>query len=453
MGIVINTKETRSDAAVAQRFIIFSQVVGWLVLASSLATLATWLTGMGPLRTLVQADAGMRAGAAAVGLLASAALLLGNTAPRSSRVLSLLIVLHSGLSLLTYMTGGDYVDWRGLGSWLPAWPDRPSGRMTELTGLAMFFLGIAGTAVVSRRAIWLREACLLIVIAIAMTSMASYGLALADDATALLSRVPIMSASLLLSLALGWMASVPNTGLSRISVADSFGGAFARRVILPSLLLPILLTFLFKSTQSWLGISEALAAALAAVASGGLVTMMVLWVAFLLDRSERQRRRLHSLREDASTDALTGLANRRMFDMTLARALQSNASVALLMLDLDHFKSFNDSFGHQAGDEALRSTGRLLRAAIRGEDLAARYGGEEFAIVLPHVDAQHTEQVGQRILHAFRDHSWPLRPVTISIGATLSSPGDNPETLLRRADAALYRSKQEGRDRLTFSDG
>lgn len=445
-------REIRSDTTVTRRFVVFSQVVGWLVLVLSLATLATWLSGKGPLRGLVQADTGMRAGTAVVGLLAAAALLLGNTAPRSSRALSVSVVLLCGLALLAYTTDAAYLDWHRLESWLPLWPQRPPGRMAELSALALFFLGIAGAAVVSRRAVWLREACLLIAIAIAITSMASYGLALAESPTELLSRVPVMSALVSLSLALGWMASVPTTGLTRISVANSFGGTFARRMVLPSLLLPIVLTFLFKSVQSWLGISEALAAALAAVASGGLVTVMVLWVAFLLDRSERQRRRLHSLREDASTDALTGLANRRMFDNTLARALQSNVRVALLMLDLDHFKSFNDSFGHQAGDEALRSTGRLLREAIRGEDLAARYGGEEFAIVLPQVDAQHTALVAQRILDAFRNHAWPLRPVTISIGATLSTPDDDPQSLVRRADAALYRSKQEGRDRVTFSD-
>lgn len=326
--------------------------------------------------------------------------------------------------------------------------------MTEPTALAFVLLGVVGMAVVRERAVWLREACVIVVILITMAASAAYGVALAgDDSSNLLRRLPVMTAGLLLLLVLGWMASVPTTGLTRIAVADSVGGAFARRLLLPALLLPVFLTFVFQAAQSRLGMSESLALSLAAVATGGAVAAMIMWVAFLLDRGERQRRAVQALRRDGNADGLTGLANRRAFDAELAGLLREGGAVALLMIDLDHFKRFNDDFGHQVGDGVLRETGQLLRGEVRPRDLVARYGGEEFTIVLPGGDASRAERVGQRVLQAFRGHAWAHRPATVSIGIAVARSGDTPETLLRRADDALYHSKQTGRDRYTCDAG
>ena len=451
--MAIKGEGIRFNKSVVNSFVVFSRVVGLVLVLVSLAMLATWISGLGPLHALVRAQAGTSAGASLAFLVSGCALLLGRRAPRVSALLSLVLVVLGGTGLLEFATSQDIFIWRWFDGLLPDWSGRPSGRMTEISALSFVLLGWVGTAIVFARAVWLREAGVLAVIAIATLSSASYGLVLAGDSASLLHRQPIMTASLLLLLAFGWMSSVPTTGLTRIAVADSMGGAFARRLILPALLLPVLLTFLFKAVQSQLGMSESLVLALAAVATGGVVTVMIIWVAFLLDRSERQRRTVRALRTDANTDGLTALANRRAFDASLAEALHDAHGVVLLMLDLDHFKSFNDSFGHQAGDDVLRETGRLLRAEVRPGDLAARYGGEEFAIVLLESDRLRAERVGQRILDAFRSWPWPNRPVTVSIGAAVAAPDDSPETLVRRADEALYRSKQDGRDRLTFAIG
>ncbi len=440
-------EDIRFDTTVVRAFVAFARIAGWIVVLLALAVLLTWVVGAGPLRGILQSEIGSRAGAALVALLAALALLLGQRMPRISVGLSLLVALSGGIELFDYVY--DFLlpagDWTA--TLLPDWPDRPQAHMTAVAALAFVLLGVVGIAVALGRYVWLREVCALAVIAIAMTAGASYGLVLAGDSVDLLTRLPIMTAALLLLLALAWMSQVPTTGLTRVAVADSPGGAFARRLILPSLFLPVLLTFAFRGMQLHFDLSESLTLALAAVSTGGAVATMIVWVAVLLDRGERQRRAVVALREDAATDALTGLANRRALDAALAKALDAGEPFALLMLDLDHFKRYNDSFGHQAGDAVLRETGHLLHAEVRPRDLVARYGGEEFVIVLPKGDALRAERVAQRVLAAFRATAWPHRAVTVSIGVTVAVAGDVPETLLRRADEALYRSKQEGRDR------
>lgn len=164
----------------------------------------------------------------------------------------------------------------------------------------------------------------------------------------------------------------------------------------------------------------------------------------------------------AASDGLTGLANRRCFDERLeqewARACREGTSISLLMIDIDHFKMFNDQFGHQAGDSCLRTiAGVLANQALRPADLAARYGGEEFALLLPNTDADGCEQVGIRILEALHeikieDVSSSAWRITASLGGATIWPdtatATNPATLVQAADRALYSAKNSGRDRV-----
>jgi diguanylate cyclase (GGDEF)-like protein/PAS domain S-box-containing protein len=159
------------------------------------------------------------------------------------------------------------------------------------------------------------------------------------------------------------------------------------------------------------------------------------------------------LRELASVDALTGLANRRSFDeqfrAAFRRARRTNAPLSLLMLDVDHFKLHNDRFGHAHGDEVLRILGQLLRAQVRAGDLVARYGGEEFIVLLAETEEAKACSLAHRLLEEIRQHSWPLAPVTASIGLSSIGPA-TPDTgrLLTLADEALYAAKCSGRDRV-----
>lgn len=165
----------------------------------------------------------------------------------------------------------------------------------------------------------------------------------------------------------------------------------------------------------------------------------------------------------SSVDGLTGIPNRRVFDDTLVRewrrAERRNAPLSLLLLDIDHFKEYNDCYGHQAGDDCLRAVaGSLDRALRRSSDLAARYGGEEFVIVLPETDAEGARNVAENVLEIVRglgiEHarSQTASRVTISIGVATAIPARDDDSgwkkLLGSADAALYQAKDNGRNRI-----
>lgn len=164
------------------------------------------------------------------------------------------------------------------------------------------------------------------------------------------------------------------------------------------------------------------------------------------------------------TDGLTGLANRRHFDATFEqewqRAIRQGSSLAVLMLDVDHFKAYNDHYGHPAGDACLRQLAALLRQLVRRSgELAARYGGEEFVVLLPGVSEAQAQQEAEQIRAGLELLSLPHQAsavsqvVTVSVGLALARPvrGENPYGLLQAADAALYQAKAQGRNRVVLS--
>lgn len=159
----------------------------------------------------------------------------------------------------------------------------------------------------------------------------------------------------------------------------------------------------------------------------------------------------------ARTDPLTGLANRRAFDeaarLEVQRALRYGTPLALVLADLDHFKSINDSFGHHSGDEVLRHCARILSATVRNVDLVGRWGGEEFVILMPDTGLVEAVQAAERFRQAIAGTPVPLGErscqCTASFGvAALQRGTADLEALLNRADAALYRAKERGRDRV-----
>ncbi len=154
------------------------------------------------------------------------------------------------------------------------------------------------------------------------------------------------------------------------------------------------------------------------------------------------------------TDGLTHLYNRRFLQQRLEeefqRALRYESSLVVLLLDVDHFKKFNDTYGHLAGDQILIQVGEHLTASARTTDLIARYGGEEFAAILPGIDLEGGLALAERIRSSIEYGPWGQKPITVSIGAAcISSMMSDPAELLQLADEALYSSKQQGRNRVT----
>ena len=179
----------------------------------------------------------------------------------------------------------------------------------------------------------------------------------------------------------------------------------------------------------------------------------VLFTALLLPRVAEQERRLFTR---ATTDPLTGLLNRAAFEeralAELARASRTGRSLAVAMLDVDHFKSFNDRFGHLAGDAALAAVARAVARTVRGIDAAGRYGGEEFIVLLVEADAKAALQAAERIRAAVASLGPPRIPLGVTVSAGIAiHRGDfertSLEPLVARADAALYAAKRAGRDR------
>lgn len=155
----------------------------------------------------------------------------------------------------------------------------------------------------------------------------------------------------------------------------------------------------------------------------------------------------------ATTDALTGLRNRRAFDAFAAheikRAERNGEALSLILFDIDHFKQINDNFGHHIGDDVLVRIAQLINGRIRASEILARWGGEEFIILLPQTDIENAVHLAGELRRLMETHSFPeLGTVTASFGVTQLARGDTLDRLLRRADSALYRAKAHGRNRV-----
>lgn len=181
----------------------------------------------------------------------------------------------------------------------------------------------------------------------------------------------------------------------------------------------------------------------------------------LSEKIQRLKAELHEARESAALDPLTQLHNRTSLDAQLERVADlsflMNATPCLLMIDVDHFKSVNDRFGHPIGDEVIRRVAdTLVRNFLRREDFVARYGGEEFVVVVPDSSAHAVRQRAERVRQAIAEIGFSKGQehfsVTASVGVAVLGPGDTGKTWLSRADAALYEAKSTGRNRVVFAE-
>jgi diguanylate cyclase (GGDEF)-like protein len=179
-----------------------------------------------------------------------------------------------------------------------------------------------------------------------------------------------------------------------------------------------------------------------------------------LRSSLRMHRLVRMLSERAQLDGLTGLWNRGHFDERLAQlvttAERSNRPLSLALLDLDHFKSINDNYGHPAGDAALQGAAEIISQSARGSDIPCRYGGEEFAVIMPETTPEQALTLCNRIREAIEARDWPAHPdrrITVSIGVAGAdgASGFPPNQWVAHADAALYKAKEGGRNRVVVT--
>jgi len=175
------------------------------------------------------------------------------------------------------------------------------------------------------------------------------------------------------------------------------------------------------------------------------------------------RDELEQVREESLTDALTGLANRKAFDQTLDKITNDknsdNPIFSIVIADIDHFKKFNDTYGHLVGDKVLKYVSKIIKSCVKGKDLAARFGGEEFTLLLPDTDIAGAEIVSEQVRSAIektnlvdKSVNEDYGKVTISLGVGQHRPSEQPQEILERADKALYQAKEKGRNRVERSD-
>ncbi len=230
--------------------------------------------------------------------------------------------------------------------------------------------------------------------------------------------------------------------------------------------------------KSMQGVSDALSSEISAADLGQVVETIVAATKQMESRSreleerltesksevEELRSNLAQARTEALTDQLTGIANRKAFDEVLlssiAAASQNGSELCLAMADIDFFKKFNDTFGHQAGDQVLRLVGRCLSNNVKGQDTPARYGGEEFAMILPNTALEDAIKLSNHIRETVKSRELVkkstgenLGRVTMSLGVAQFAIGDTPQSMIARADAALYEAKEQGRNRVVAANG
>ncbi len=179
-------------------------------------------------------------------------------------------------------------------------------------------------------------------------------------------------------------------------------------------------------------------------------------IARISDGYQHQLKQVNlALAEASYTDLLTGLPNRRAMveriHSELDRSARGRSQAALLMVDVDHFKLVNDTYGHEVGDRVLQALADTLRSVLRGYDTCARWGGEEFLVLLPATELADAVGVGEKLLQAVlqqRPEGETLPAITLSVGVAVHRPGEASASLLRRADDAMYEAKRHGRNRV-----
>jgi len=339
------------------------------------------------------------------------------------------------------------------------------GASAAMTALSVICIGVSigASALAGRHATLVRVAFGALGVAIPCLALLAYadGAAVLHNSPALLANGMSLPTALgLVALGAGTIGLRPTSETLGLLAGDGTGAVVARHMLPFALLAPFVLSLTARFGRDLGFWDERASHALSTGVSGILLIALTFWTASILSRADAAAKRaavktellLSKIKGQSLTDGLTQLANRRALDKRLqheiARVVRYKQDFSFLLVDIDHFKQYNDQFGHPAGDEVLRAVARMLRSTARSTDLVARYGGEEFGIVLACTEIGGARITAERICTAIAGLEWNRRPVTVSVGgATISSAEMTVESLIAAADNALYRAKRSGRNR------
>lgn len=433
----------------------FSVAIGCAaVLTGGLVLIGGWGFDIAPLKSVLPGLSTMKANTALgiVTLGGGLALIVGGKSARIAAAAMAALALAIGvLTLVEYAfdrsLGIDELVFRDTATPLAVHPGRPA----LATALMIALLGAALLA--GRRPAFdvVRTTGALAASLIAWASLSVYVFgqqALREVAP--FDSVALHTAAAMLLLAVGVLAVDPISWPVRMAFAKGTGGTVCRWLLPPAILAPPLLGWLLRQADSG-SYPEAFGWALYSVASslGSVSLILLLAHRIALIDAERTLATEMSLR-----DPLTGLANRRAFDSFLIEsfnlAKRHRHQMSLAMLDIDRFKSYNDDYGHPAGDELLKLVARLLSSVARETDLVARVGGEEFAVALPETDLAGARVIAERMRTEMERSGLFRRTVTVSIGvAAMTNETTDTSMLVAACDEALYRAKGAGRNNVS----
>lgn len=444
-------------------------LVGWALDIDRLVRVSSGLPAMNPMTAVAFVLCGF-----SLALLRESRL----TPPRrhTAQMLGLIVVLI-GLTKIVDMAGGgslgvDRLVFRGA---IEARSGVGLGGMAPNTALNFVLFGLAliyfgGQSKLSHR---LSQACSTLGTILAMLPLIGY-LYKADMLRGFGSMIPMAlhTAVCFIVLGTGLLIAPGTQAIKLVSRADQ-GGRMVRQLFPVIVLTVVALGYLRLAGQRAGWYETEMGAALMVASTIVALATLLWWNAGTISNSDRRRLAIEGalqLSESAlraanealalqvRRDSLTGLSNRMALDEELNRATLNlqryeDEIFSVLMLDVDYFKRYNDTFGHLAGDEVLREIATILQTTCRATDIVGRYGGEEFMIVLPRTAKAGAREIGERLRATIEAHVWPNAPVTVSVGiATASATISKSDAVLNEADVALYLSKQGGRNRVCCAD-
>ncbi len=420
--------------------------------AGATVALAGWVFRFPVLTTIFSPHGTMKANTALGFMLLAGALHFAlSRRKRGQAVLAVAAAVLGALTLFQYASGISL----SIDTLLVPDPSASPypGRMAPASALNFSLLGIAFLPFRGRWGEYLREALVLVVMLTSLLAVVGYiyGVpALYGDWGGGSTAMAFYTGAEFLLIATGILFVPRERGLLRIFWGRSIGSMMARYLIPMAILVPIFLGALFANSGFSFGHLR-LAMTLSVVSNVVLLVALIWSFAFTIQRSEAEKA---MVQRQAETDRLTGIYNRRYFEISLEheveRARRYATPLSLIILDVDHFKDLNDRLGHLAGDRVLIRLARECERSLRDSDVFCRFGGEEFAIIAPETNGQSARLLAQRIRQSIASLKIEgcTEPVTISLGiAAWAKSFQKEEDLISAADKALYRAKNTGRNR------